>query len=111
MESIRDIEELMEEQMADVSSNEICFALVESLDNGVVKSVNLPMQELRAIICKWIEAGGRKALRRAKLDVIDEADEHWVTMPRSILKEFDELGVKLVAVHVRIFRIVMANRS
>ena len=102
----------------DMSSNKICFALVEALDNGVVMSVNLPMDVLHAIICKWIEAGGPEALRRAKPGVIDQADDHWVTMPRSILKEFDEHGstllalpgVKLVAVHVRIFHIVM-NRS
>lgn len=99
--------------------NDICFALAESLADGAVVRFDPPMWLIRAVVCKWIEAGGPEALRRANPLVIDRADDHWVTMPRSILKKLDgwSFGVaaigraKMVAMHIRVFRVVLNDRA
>eukprot|EP00966_Prymnesium_polylepis_P101878 2359479-Prymnesium_polylepis.1 len=105
--------------MTSDESNDVCFALAESLAGGAVVRFNPPMGLIRAVVCKWIEAGGPEALRRANPTVIDHADDHWVTMPRSILKKFEgrDFGVaalgrcKLVTMHVRVFRVVLKDRA
>lgn len=96
----------------ELDPRDVCFALVESPVNGVVMRANPSMQTIAAVICAWIEAGGDKSLRAAKPHAfILAADDHWVTMPRSILKQFDiaipGIGkAKLVAMHLRVFMIV-----
>ena len=104
-------------QMPESTGRDVCFALVEAPVNGMVMTCNPSTELIRAVVCAWIGAGGPDALRHARPDVIDEADEHWVTMPRSILKNFDiSLGpgvgvAKIVAMHVRVFKIVAMHRS
>ena len=99
--------------------NDVCFALAESVAGGAVVRFDPPMELIHAIVCKWIEAGGPEALRRTNPAVIDRADDHWVTMPRSILNKFEgpHFGVvgigraKMVAMHVRVFRVVLEDRA
>ena len=96
-------------------SEQVCFALLESPFNGVIMSVSPSMDTINAIVCDWIAAGGPEALRRAKPAVIDHADDHWVTIPRSILENHDisfgeGIGkAKMIVMHVRIFRIIGAS--
>ena len=95
----------------ELDPRDVCFALVESLVNGVVMRANPSMELINTVMRAWYEAGGPEALRAAKPDVIEAADEHWVTMSRSILKQFDiaipGIGkAKLVAMHLRVFMIV-----
>ena len=98
-------------QMPELTDRDVCFMLIESPVNGVVMTCNPRMELIHRVICAWIEADGPDVLRRAKPDVIESADDHWVTMPRSILNKFDYvldpgLTVKIVAMHVRVFAVV-----
>ena len=100
----------------ELNSDEVCFALVESPVNGVVMKFNPSPALVSAVICDWIAAGGSEALRMAKPDVVFAFEDHWVTMPRSILKKHDvSLGpigaAKIVAMHVRVTKIVMDARK
>ena len=45
--------------------------------------------KIKAVICDWIASGGPEALRAAKPNVVDSFEDHWITMPRSILSKHD----------------------
>ena len=104
----------LHEPMASFAEEElkkVCFVLMESPFNGVVMRCNPSPDTLKAISREWVRAGGYQVLERAKPNVAPVVDDHWVTIPRSVLKQHDvsfgEAGAaKLVAMHIRLTCVV-----
>ena len=94
--------------------NAWCFALAESPVNGVVIKITPAHDLVKAVLCSWIEAGGPDALRRAKPNITDVIDDHWISISRNILKKYDAHipgvgAVKIVTMHLRVFKIIDAD--
>ena len=119
------VTELMEQvqeafkKFQESETNGVCFALLESPFNGVVMRCSPSDDKIKAVICDWIASGGPEALRAAKPNVVDSFEDHWITMPRSILSKHDinipGVGVsKIVCMHLRVMEIIKrsnANRN
>ena len=74
-----------DENFQELDTHGVCFALLESPFNGVVMRCSPSDDKIKAVICDWIASGGPEALRAAKPNVVDSFEDHWITMPRSIL--------------------------
>ena len=91
--------------MSEEVCKEVCFALVESPVNGVVMRGRPPAGLIVNVINAWHDAGGAVALAAAKPGAYLSGD-NWVSMPRSVLKNYDNweaLGdAKIVTMHIRV---------
>ena len=91
--------------MSEEVRNELCFALVESPANGVVCKTTPPAARVVAVIQKWLDSGGGRALEAANSDAALDR-RYWVTMPQTILADFEvdlggDLGAaRIVAMHL-----------
>jgi hypothetical protein len=97
--------------MSEEVCNEVCFALVESPVNGIVtRMYNTDFDFIVEVIEAWAHAGGLQALEAAKPDAY-LSDDNWVSMPRSVLDNYDisfgDLGDgKIVAMYIRVAEVL-----
>ena len=98
---------------ASAAEDETCILLIENPFGGAVVRHNACYELKARVICDWIAAGGPEVLRRTKPNVIDQAQHHWVSMPRSILKKYDATLVapggcsfKIVAMYIQVFKVI-----
>ena len=123
MEHIAAVQELVDEQRAHlptgvaVAINKECqlaydalkghssmvFALVETTA-GLIKRIDVPLEIVKRLSREWMKAGGFDALKKNKPNLVHVIDDHWISIPRSILRKHDTPTAKLVMVQMQFFR-------
>ena len=94
--------------MDDRVSNDVCFALVEWPENGLME-YNPPLGMVNEFFNEWFKAEGAEAV--ANPNFVENLDDQWVTIPPGLLKKYRVkstcYGVgNIVAMHIHLLHFV-----
>ena len=86
------------------SYHDCVFSLVEVSDDKSTIQINLPDWIIEEVLRTWAIAGGFDLLRRVKPDIV--MSQHWVAMPRSILRVYDDTIGEITVLYMRVFKVL-----